>query len=200
MEACDPVWCEPVGRCGGGVVIATLLRYPRTAPYDLPRSAAVGWSSGFRHSADLSSCGKGCRDAACATMSRVGSFLIKVGVNAVAIWLATLVVPGIGISAQEGETGTVENILTFLVIGLIFGLVNAVIKPIVKVLSLPFYIITLGLFALLVNAFMLQITEWISEATPLTFYIDEFFWDAVLAAIVVTFVSMILNLILPDGD
>jgi len=133
-------------------------------------------------------------------MSRVGSFLIKVGVNAVAIWLATLVVPGIGISAQEGETGTVENILTFLVIGLIFGLVNAVIKPIVKVLSLPFYIITLGLFALLVNAFMLQITEWISEATPLTFYIDEFFWDAVLAAIVVTFVSMILNLILPDGD
>ena len=133
-------------------------------------------------------------------MTRVGAFLIKVAVNALAIWLATLVVPGIGIGAQQGETGALENVLTFLAIGLIFGLVNAVIKPIVKVLSLPFYIITLGLFALLVNAFMLQITEWISEATPLTFYIDEFFWDAVLAAIVVTFVSMILNLILPDGD
>ncbi|MBA3410061.1 MAG: phage holin family protein [Geodermatophilaceae bacterium] len=130
----------------------------------------------------------------------MGSFLIKVAVNAAAIWLATLVIPGIGVSAQEGETGALENILTFLVIGLIFGLVNAVIKPIVKVLSLPFYILTLGLFAFLVNAFMLQITEWISEATSLTFYIDEFFWDAILAAIVVTFVSLVLNLILPDGD
>ena len=131
---------------------------------------------------------------------RVGSFLIKVGVNAVAIWLATLVVPGLGIGALGGDTGTTENILTFLAIGLIFGLVNAVIKPVVRLLSLPFYILTLGLFAFLVNAFMLQITEWISEATPLTFYIDEFFWDAVLAAIVITFVSLILNLILPDGD
>jgi len=130
----------------------------------------------------------------------VGSFLIKVAVNAVAIWLATLVVPGIGISAAGGDTGTVENVLTFLAIGLIFGLVNAVIKPVVRLLSLPFYILTLGLFAFLVNAFMLQITEWISEVTPLTFYIDEFFWDAVLAAIVITFVSLILNLILPDGD
>ena len=133
-------------------------------------------------------------------MQRVGSFLIKVAVNAAAIWLATLVIPGVGVSAQEGETGALENILTFLVIGLIFGLVNAVIKPIVKVLSLPFYILTLGLFAFLVNAFMLQITEWVSEATSLTFYIDEFFWDAILAAIVVTFVSLVLNLILPDGD
>jgi len=133
-------------------------------------------------------------------MCGMGAFLIKVAVNAVAIWLATLVVPGIGVSAQEGETGAIENILTFLVIGLIFGLVNAVIKPVVRLLSIPFYVLTLGLFAFLVNAFMLQITEWISEATPLTFYIDEFFWDAILAAIVITFVSLILNLILPDGD
>ncbi len=133
-------------------------------------------------------------------MTRVGSFLIKVAVNAVAIWLATLVIQGIGVSAQSGDTGAVENIVTFLVLGLIFGLVNAVIKPVVKLLSLPFYIVTLGLFAFLVNAFMLQITEWISEATPLTFYIDDFFWDAILAAVVITFVSMILNLILPDGD
>lgn len=133
-----------------------------------------------------------------ATMCRVGSFLIKVGVNAVAIWLATLVVPGVGIGAQAGNTGPLENILTFVAIGLLFGLVNAVIKPIVKLLALPFYVITLGLFAFLVNAFMLQITEWISDATPMTFYIDDFFWDAILAAIVITFVSMIMNLILPD--
>ncbi len=133
-------------------------------------------------------------------MCAMTGFLIKVGVNAVAIWLATLVVPGIGIGALGGESGTGENVLTFLAIGLIFGLVNAVIKPVVKLLSLPFYILSLGLFAFLVNALMLQITEWISEATPLTFYIVEFFWDAVLAAIVITFVSLVLNLILPDGD
>jgi len=133
-------------------------------------------------------------------MCAVGSFLIKVGVNALAIWLATLIVAGVGVSARAGDTGAVENILTFLALGLIFGLVNAVIKPIVVLLSLPFYVVTLGLFAFLVNAFMLQLTEWISEVTPLTFYIDRFFWDAIMAAIVITFVSMILNLILPDSD
>lgn len=129
----------------------------------------------------------------------MSAFLIKVGVNAVAIWLATLVVPGIGIGAQGGTTGALENVLTFLVVGLIFGIVNAVLKPIVKLLSLPFYILTLGLFAFIVNAFMLQITEWISQATSLTFYIDDFFWSAILAAIVITFVSMLINLALPDG-
>lgn len=129
----------------------------------------------------------------------MSAFLIKVGVNAVAIWLATLVVPGIGIGAQGGETGALENVLTFLVVGLIFGIVNAVLKPVVKLLSLPFYILTLGLFAFIVNAFMLQITEWISQATSLTFFIDDFFWSAILAAIVITFVSMLINLALPDG-
>lgn len=129
----------------------------------------------------------------------MSAFLIKVGVNAVAIWLATLVVPGIGIGAQGGDAGALENVLTFLVVGLIFGIVNAVLKPIVKLLSLPFYILTLGLFAFIVNAFMLQITEWISQATSLTFYIDDFFWSAILAAIVITFVSMLINLALPDG-
>ena len=74
------------------------------------------------------------------------------------------------------------------------------IKPIVKLFSLPFIVLTLGLFTFIVNAFMLQITEWICDWLDLAFTIDEFFWDAVLAAIVITFVSWVLNLVLPDDD
>jgi putative membrane protein len=128
----------------------------------------------------------------------VRSFLIKVVVNAVAIWVATLVVPGLTVGGSAGE-GIGQQVVTFLVIGLIFGLVNAVVKPVVKLLSFPLYVVTLGLFAFVVNAFMLQITSWISEATALTFHVDDFFWDAVLGAVVVTFVGMVLHLVLPDG-
>lgn len=125
------------------------------------------------------------------------SFAIKVVVNAVAIWVATLVVPGLGVSTGESLG---DQVLTFLVVGLVFGLVNAFIKPVVRLFSLPLYVLTLGLFAFVVNAFMLQITSWISAATPLTFHVEDFFWSAILGAVVVTFVSMVLNLVLPDGD
>jgi putative membrane protein len=127
------------------------------------------------------------------------SFLIKVLVNAAALWVATLVVPGLGVTTA-GDASLGDQVLTFLVVGLIFGVVNAIVKPVVKLFSLPFYVLTLGLFAFIVNAFMLQITSWISQATPLTFHVDNFFWDAVLGAVVVTFVSLVLNLVIPDGD
>jgi len=126
------------------------------------------------------------------------NFLIKVVVNALAIWVATLVVPGI--TATGPGTDLADQVLTFLVIGLIFGLVNAVVKPVVALLALPLYVLTLGLFSFIVNALMLELTSWISQATPLTFTVEDFFWSAVLGAVVVTFVSMVLNLILPDRD
>lgn len=126
------------------------------------------------------------------------SFLIKVAVNAVAIWVATLVVDGIDVDGA-GDGGVGAQVLTFAVIGAIFGIVNAIIKPVVMLLTLPFYILTLGLFTFIVNAFMLQITSWIAEATPLTFHLEDFFWTAILGAVVVTFVSLVLNVLLPDG-
>ena len=126
------------------------------------------------------------------------SFAVKVVVNAVAIWVATLVVPGLGVGG-EGADRWWQTVLTFVVVGLLFGLVNAVVKPVVKLLTLPLYVLTLGLFSFLVNAFMLQITSWVSGATPLTFVVEDFFWSAVLGAVVITFVSMVLNLVLPDG-
>ena len=119
---------------------------------------------------------------------------MKVVVNAVAIWVATAVVPGVETSGD----GTGRTILTLLVVGALFGVVNALVKPIVKLFSLPFYILTLGLFAFVVNALMLEIVSWLSGRLNISFHIDHFFWDAIGAAIVVTFVSMILNLVLPD--
>ena len=122
------------------------------------------------------------------------SFLIKVAVNAIAIWVATLIVPGVEVT---GDTWT-NDLLTLVVVGAIFGVVNAFIKPFVKFFSFPFYILTLGLFAFVVNAAMLEIVNWISNITNINFHIDDFFWSALGAAVVVTFVSMILNLLLPD--
>jgi putative membrane protein len=126
------------------------------------------------------------------------SFAVKVVVNAVAIWVATLVVPGLDLGGAATE-GVGQQVLTCLLLGLVFGLLNAVVKPVVTFFTLPLYVLTLGLFSFVVNALMLQATSWISEQTPLTFHVDDFFWSAVLGAVVVTFVSLVLNLVLPDG-
>ncbi len=126
------------------------------------------------------------------------NFLIRVGINAVALWVAALVVPGVDLA--ENETTWTTKVVTILLVALLFGLVNAVIRPIVKFFSFPFVVLTLGLFTFIVNAFMLQITEWISDAIGLSFTIDEFFWHAVFAAIVITLVSWVLSVILPEDD
>ncbi|HMM95278.1 MAG: phage holin family protein [Micrococcales bacterium] len=126
------------------------------------------------------------------------NFLIRVGINAVALWVAALVVSGVNLAEDQESLG--RKVLTIVLVALLFGLVNAVIKPIVKFFSFPFVILTLGLFTFVVNAFMLQITEWISNAVGLSFTIDHFFWDAILAAVVITLVSWVLSVVLPEDD
>lgn len=122
-------------------------------------------------------------------------FLITVAVDAVAVWLAVLLVPGLS-ATYGGDGSTADQVVTFAVIGLILALVNAVIKPVVKFFAFPLYLLTFGLFAFVVNAFMLQITSWISDFTPLSFHVDAFFWSAVLGAVVVTLATMVLNAVL----
>ena len=126
------------------------------------------------------------------------NFLIRVVVNGLALWVAALVVPGVNLAT--GDSSWTTKAVTIVFVALVFGLINAFIKPIVKLFSLPFIILTLGLFTFLVNAFMLQITEWICDWLDLDFSIDHFFWDAVFAAVVITLVSWVLNLVLPDDD
>ncbi len=128
--------------------------------------------------------------------------LTRIGVNAVALWVATLVVPGLSFQTQSGQAPAAwtSKIVTVVLVALLFGLVNAVIKPVVKVLAFPAIVLTLGLFTFIVNAFMLQITEWIAKPLGLAFRIDHFFWDAVVGALIITVVSWGLNILIPDED
>lgn len=139
----------------------------------------------------------------------MGSFILRVIVNAAALWVASWVLPGMDISstaasdavARSGisqDTGTIGIVLAYLFIGLIFGVVNAFVRPLVRLLALPITILTLGLFAIVINAAMLYLTAWISSYTPVHLTIDSFFWTAVLAAIIISLVSLVAG-ILPGG-
>lgn len=125
------------------------------------------------------------------------AFLIRTGVNGVALWVAALAVSGIRLGEDAPELST--RLLTIFLVALVFGVVNAVIKPIATLLSFPFIILTLGLFTLVVNALMLEITAWAAGPLGLDFAVDAFWWDAIIGGIVITLVSMALNAVLPDG-
>jgi putative membrane protein len=121
-------------------------------------------------------------------------FLIWVVVNALALAAAAWLIEGIRV---EGST-TEEQAITLIVVALIFGVVNAVVEPIVKLLSLPFIILTLGLFLIVINAAMLLLTSWISGELGRRFEVEGF-WTAVLGAIVITISTWILEAVLPEG-
>lgn len=119
-------------------------------------------------------------------------FLLRATVTGLALWVVTLVVPGI--SFVGGET-SLQKVGIIFVVGIIFGLVNALIKPIVSLLSIPLYILTLGLFHVVVNAFMLWITAWITEhTTHWGLQIDRFWWTAIWAAILLSIVGWVFSL------
>jgi len=128
----------------------------------------------------------------------MASFLIRAALTGLALWVVTQIVPGIEIVG--GDT-TVSRVGIIFVIALIFGLVNAFIKPAVQLLSIPLYILTLGLFHIVVNALMLWITAWITDKTAKHWglYIADFWWDAIWAAIVLSLVSWVLSLVLRDA-
>jgi putative membrane protein len=117
-------------------------------------------------------------------------FLIRLLVNACALWVATRVVPGVGFTGGW---------LPFLGVALVFGVVNAVIRPITKLLALPLIILTLGLFSLVINGLMLWLTSALSSALDLGFHVDGF-WPAFFGALVVSLVSLILSLLVRERD
>jgi putative membrane protein len=120
-------------------------------------------------------------------------FLVRVVVTAVALWTATLLVGGLDVTGAD----TTENILTLLAVALIFGIVNAVLKPIIKVVGCVFYILTLGLIALVVNALLFMFTGWLARQLDLAFVVDGF-WAAFWGAIVVGVVSWLISLVIPE--
>jgi putative membrane protein len=121
-------------------------------------------------------------------------FLLKVIINAVAIWLATLLLSGLDVVGGDSD---LQRVLVFLGVALVFGLVNAIVKPIVKLLSLPLYILTLGLFTIVVNAAMLWLVGWLSEQTDYGLRIDSF-WTALVGALIVSVASFVMSLVVRD--
>jgi putative membrane protein len=120
-------------------------------------------------------------------------FLLRTAVTGIALWLVTWIVPGMSF---VGADDTAQKVGIVFVVALIFGLVNAIIKPIVQIVSIPLYILTLGLFHVVINALMLWITAWITEhTTHWGLYIDDFWWTAIWAAIVLSVVSWLLSLV-----
>jgi putative membrane protein len=124
------------------------------------------------------------------------SFVIRAALTGFALWVVSLAVNGL--SFVGGDT-RLQKVGIVFVVAVIFGLVNAFIKPIVQILSIPLYILTLGLIHIVINALMLAITAWItSHTTHWGLAIDHFWWTAIWAAIVLSIVSWALSLIVRD--
>jgi putative membrane protein len=119
--------------------------------------------------------------------------IVRLLAGAVALAVAAALVEGIRVG--PGTTG--QRALTLLGVAVIFGLVNAVVRPVVRLFTLPLFVLTLGLFTFVVNALMLLLAAWIGKQLDLAFEVDGFL-AALLGALVVSVVSFVINLVLPD--
>jgi putative membrane protein len=116
--------------------------------------------------------------------------LLRILVNAAALWVATEIVPGVE------HTGPWTSLL---LVALVFGLLNAFVRPILKLLTCPLILLTLGLFTFVINAIVLWLTSAISGSLGLGFHVSGF-WAAFLGALVVTVVSVLLSVVLSDSE
>ena len=123
------------------------------------------------------------------------NFVVKTIANAGALAVAVWVLGNITLTGDS----TGKKVGTLIVVALLFGLVNFLVKPIVKVLTFPLFILTLGLITLVVNALMLLLTSWLADKLDLSFHVEGF-WTAVLGALIISIVSWALHIVLPDED
>src|SRR5512135_2043804 len=127
------------------------------------------------------------------------SFIVGTIVTAIALAITIMVLPGVSITGDN-------QALALVVVAVVFGVVNGLIKPVVKLLSLPISLMTLGLFTFVINGFMLLLTAAISSNFGATLKIDTFppdfslgaVWTAIVAAIVLTIVRGIVDFVTPD--
>jgi len=116
------------------------------------------------------------------------TFLVRLLVNAAALWVATHLVPGVVYSGGW---------ISFLGVALVFGFVNAFIRPVAKILTFPLIIVTLGIFSLVVNGLMLWLTSSLSAALGLGFHVSGF-WAAFFGALIVSIVSTLLSMMVTE--
>ena len=115
--------------------------------------------------------------------------ILRILINAFAIWLTSMLLSSFDFSG---------GVLNLIIVSIIFGLVNALVRPIVKLLTLPINLMTLGLFTLIINTLMLILTVWLSDSLSLTGGVFENFFIAFVAAIIISVISTILSWFLPD--
>ncbi|MGA5304304.1 phage holin family protein [Nucisporomicrobium flavum] len=122
--------------------------------------------------------------------------IIRLAITAVSLWIATLVIDGIRLTTDSapGKAGTL------VAVAVIFGIVNAVLRPVIKTIGCGLYVLTLGLISLIVNGLLFLLTSWIAGQFDLPFHVDDFWPSAVLGALLVGIVSWLLNMLVPDGD
>lgn len=122
--------------------------------------------------------------------------VIRLGISALALWISTLVLDGITINTDKALT----KVGTLLVVAVIFGIVNAVLRPIIKTMGCGLYVLTLGLISLVVNGALFLLTSWIAGQLGIPFHVDKFWPTAVLGALLVGVISWVLSLVVPDKD
>ena len=123
-------------------------------------------------------------------------FIIRWAINAVGLFAAVWLVPGIDHAIERGIEGP-DAWLSLIWLALIFGLLNALLRPLLKLLTCPLIILTLGLFTLVINTLMLMLTSWVGNYFNLGLSVDGF-WPAFLGAVVISVVSVVLSLVLRD--
>src|SRR3954453_1690262 len=129
------------------------------------------------------------------TPSGAMGIIIRLVITAVSLWISTLVISGLELTADSVP----KKIGTLLAVAAIFGIVNAVLRPIIKVIGCGLYVLTLGLISVVVNALLFLLTSWIAGELSLPFHVDDFWPSAVLGALLVGVVSWLLNMLVPDG-
>jgi putative membrane protein len=122
-------------------------------------------------------------------------FLLRLAISAAALAVATAVLPGIELTTGS----TTEKVLTLIAVALIFGVINAVLKPIIKTIGCLFYLLTLGLVALVVNALLLWLVSVVAGWLSLPFHITGFV-PAFLGALIISVVTWLLSVLIPDGS
>ncbi|KQV25889.1 MULTISPECIES: phage holin family protein [unclassified Microcella] len=121
-------------------------------------------------------------------------FVVRLIINSVALWLTTLIVAGVSVESYAPDD-TLATVLTYLLVGLIFGVVNAVIGNFIRIVAFPVYLLTLGLIALVVNALLLLLVAWISDLIGFGLSVDGFWWG-VLGAVVLGLLSWLIGVLL----
>lgn len=122
------------------------------------------------------------------------TFLLRILINALALWLTTLIVVGVKVVPYAPDD-TFATVLTYLLVALVFGIVNGFIGNFIRIVAFPLYILTLGLIALIVNGLLLLLVAWLSSLVGFGLVVETFWWG-VLGALVLGLISWLIGILL----